>query len=214
MFPDLKMSSKIKFNSRKYVLLLNYKLQNQILFLSKLITISASTMGIQSLILCLLQFLSFFSFVLAIPTEPLRSYVDCSKYGNPHVSIYTSMSVFTIANSSSNISIVLGIRTQACLPAVPAVISTADFHINIIYMFNVQVVIPNGKCFYGPSDWQTYPALPSFVLNEYPSGVYQSSLLLQVQDQDTVPYRFEVMDSTWSGPSENEEFICICYWFL
>merc|ERR1712137_313203 len=127
---------------------------------SKLIIISASTMGIQTLMLCLLQFLSFFSFVLAIPTEPLRSYVDCSKYGSPHV------------------------------------------------------IIPNGKCFYGPSDWQTYPALPLFVLNEYPGEVDQSSLLLHVQDQDTVPYRFEIMDSTWSGPSENEEFICICYWFL
>ena len=85
------------------------------------------------------------------------------------------------------------------------------------YIFlSIQVIIPNGKCFYGPRDWQTYPALASFVLNEYPSGVDQSSLLLRVQDQDTVtvPYNFEVMDSTWNGPSETEEFICICYWFL
>merc|ERR1712110_64559 len=125
---------------------------------SKVQKLTVNTMGIKALLfLCLLQ-----SFVMALPTDPLRSYVDCSKYGNP------------------------------------------------------KVIIPNGKCFYGPRDWQTYPALASFVLNEYPSGVDQSSLLLRVQDQDTVtvPYNFEVMDSTWSGPTKTEEFICICYWFL
>ena len=78
----------------------------------------------------------------------------------------------------------------------------------------VQVIIPNGRCFYGPRDWQSYLALPSYVLNEYPSGVDQSSLLLEVKDQDFVPYSFVVTDATWRGPSETEEFICICYWFL
>ena len=86
-------------------------------------------MSIQTLMLCLLQFLCFFSFVLAIPTEPLRSYVDCSKYGSPHV----SSRIFTFSNSSSIISIVLGIRTQACLSAV---LTTADFHLNIIFIYS------------------------------------------------------------------------------
>ena len=146
-------------------------------------------MGIKALLLCLLQFLIFFSFVAAIPTEPLRSYVDCSKYGSPQVSWYINVGLYFC---------------QFC--------PTANFHLNIY--LHIQVVIPNGKCFYGPSDWQTYPALASFVLNEYPSGVDQSNLLLQVKDQDPIPYSFVVTNSTWSGPSENEEFICICYWFL
>ena len=55
-------------------------------------------MGIKALLLCLLQFLSFFSFVAAIPTEPLRSYVDCSKYGSPQVSWYINVGLY-FANS-------------------------------------------------------------------------------------------------------------------
>ena len=51
-------------------------------------------------------------------------------------------------------------------------------------------------------------------MNEYPNGVDPSHLLLQVQDQQTVPYRFVVMDATWDGPSETEQFICICYLLL
>ncbi len=44
------------------------------------------------------------------------------------------------------------------------------------------------------------------MLSEYPSGIDQSSLLLQVQDHDhDQPYNFAIVDSKWSGPSETEE---------
>ena len=59
--------------------------------LSKLMKISASTMGTKSIIF-LLQFVSLFSFIVSMPNEPLRSYVDCSKYGSPHVSISVLLS--------------------------------------------------------------------------------------------------------------------------
>ena len=72
----------------------------------------------------------------------------------------------------------------------------------------------NAKCFYGPSDWQTYPALATFVLSQYPysSGLDldQPLLHLEVQQQEADPYRFQVVDPLWNGPSETEEFICIC----
>ena len=52
------------------------------------------------------------------------------------------------------------------------------------------------------------------MLDEYPSEVEQSNVLLQVETQDPVSYRFEITNSAWIGPTENEEFICICYDYM
>ena len=77
-----------------------------------------------------------------------------------------------------------------------------------------QVYVQNGLCFYGPRDWQIYAGLAVYVLDEYPSEVEQSNVLLQVETQDPVSYGFEITNSAWIGPTENEEFICICYDYM
>ena len=79
-------SSKIQ----KYDFLRTIKLQNIYFKLSKVQKLTVNTMGIKALLfLCLLQ-----SFVMALPTDPLRSYVDCSKYGNPKVSFSFNILTF------------------------------------------------------------------------------------------------------------------------
>ena len=122
--------------------------------------------------------------------DPMRLFVDCSKYGSPDANV--SFFLSNIINPS---------------------LTRLNIHCRLIPL-TLQANIGNGKCFYGPRDWQNYPSLPSFVMNEYPNGVDQTYLLLQVQDQQTDPYSFVVMDATWNGPSETEQFICICYLLL
>ena len=78
----------------------SYKFKKKYFILSKSRNISASTMGrsCSSLSLCLLQFLSFFSFVVSMADDPLRLFVDCSEYGSPDANV--SLFVFNSINPS------------------------------------------------------------------------------------------------------------------